>query len=243
MTALSEKDAAALVSWGPAQTWQAVGSVVTAVVVGFAGVTVVLAVTSAPSATGTATGIATLAISLLAELAMVAAVWWFAVRRRGASWGVIGFRPPKANRMAIGVPATLFSAFFLVGLFSFIVFKLGWRDLDDSSLPPELLAGSLLVALFVTSVIVAPLAEETFFRGFVFGGLRGSWGTIRAGAASAALFGLAHPDLILIVPVTILGLLLVTLYVWTDSLWGPIAVHAMFNSLQLLPELTSGAGA
>ena len=187
----------------------------------------------------TTVGAATLAISMLAEAAMVAVVWWFAVKRRGASWRNVGFRSPNANRMAIGVPATLFAAFFTIGLFSFVVFELGLRDPDDSVIPPELLAGPLLLALFATSVIVAPIAEETFFRGFVFGGLRGRWGAVRGGAASAALFGLAHPDLFLIVPVTILGALLVMLYVWTDSLWGPIAVHAMFNALQLLPELVS----
>jgi len=187
----------------------------------------------------TTVGATTLAISMLAEATMVAVVWWFAIKRRGASWRDVGFRSPNANRMAIGVPATLLAAFFMMGLFSFVVFELGLRDLDDSVLPPELLAGPLLLVLFATSVIVAPIAEETFFRGFVFGALRSRWGAIRGGAASATLFGLAHPDLFLIVPVTILGALLVLLYVWTDSLWGPIAVHAMFNGLQLLPELVS----
>ncbi len=187
----------------------------------------------------TTVGAATLTISMLAEGAMLAAVWRFAIKRRGASWRDVGFRSPNTNRMAIGVPATLFAAFFTIGLFSFVVFELGLRDLDDSVIPPELLTSPLLPALFATSVIVAPIAEETFFRGFVFGGLRGRWGAVRGGAASAALFGLAHPDLFLIVPVTILGALLVMLYVWTDSLWGPIAVHAMFNALQLLPELVS----
>ena len=65
-----------------------------------------------------------------------------------------------------------------------------------------------------------PVAEETFFRGFLYGGLRGSWGPVRGGAVSAGLFGLAHPDLFLIVPVTLLGALLVWLYAWTGSLWG-----------------------
>ncbi len=213
--------------------------VVTSVILVIIATGVFLALVPSDGGADTRVGAVTLAISMLAEGAMVTAVWWFAIKRRGASWQNVGFRSPKANRMVIGVPATLFAAFFTIGLFSFVVFELGLRDLDDSAIPAELLAGPLLLALFATSVIVAPIAEETFFRGFVFGGLRGRWGAVRGGAASAALFGLFHPDLFLIVPVTILGALLVMLCVWTDSLWGPIAVHAMFNGLQLLPELAS----
>ena len=228
-------------AWGLKDTWQAVGAVVAALIIAVVAVTVGLAAGPFDRANETVTASATLMISLVAEAAMIAAVWWFAVRRRGASWTSIGFRRPNTNRTAAGIPLTLFAAFFVIALFSFVVFEFGLRDPDDAVIPPALLRGSLLLALFVTSVVVAPVAEETFFRGFVFGGLRGSWGPIGGGAASAGLFGLAHPDLFLIVPVTILGALLVWLYVWTGSLWGPIGAHAAFNALQLLPQLIPGA--
>jgi membrane protease YdiL (CAAX protease family) len=241
VTALTENDTSPAVAWGPIDIVQTIGAVVLTILITFVGAAVILGATRTTGDISTRAGAATLAVSLVAELAMVVAVWWFAVRRHGASWTAIGFRSPNTSRTAIGVPITLFAAFFAVVLFSFAVFELGLRDPEDSSIPKELLSGSLLLALFCTSVVVAPLMEETFFRGFVFGGLRRSWGGMRAGAASAVIFGLAHPDLFLIVPVTILGVLLVLLYVWTDSLWGPIAVHAMFNALQLLPELLPGA--
>ena len=230
-------------TWGPKDALKAVGAVAAALFAAIVAITAGLAFGPFDGGSETVLAAATLTISLVVEAAMIVAVLWFAVRRRGASWTSLGFRRPNASRMLVGVPATLFAAFFVVALFSYVVFELGLRDPGDTVIPPALLSGSLLLALFLTSVVVAPVAEETFFRGFLYGGLRGSWGPVRGGAVSAGLFGLAHPDLFLIVPVTLLGALLVWLYAWTGSLWGPIAVHAMFNALQLLPELLSESAA
>ena len=48
--------------------------------------------------------------------------------------------------------------------------------------------------------ITAPLAEEIFFRGFIFGGLRRYMNLATAGAISGFLFALAHGDPGLILP-------------------------------------------
>ena len=63
----------------------------------------------------------------------------------------------------------------------------------DTDLPDGVFdnAGPFLVLFFI-SVFVAPPVEEIFFRGFIFGGLRGRWGPLLAAVASGALFGLAH---------------------------------------------------
>jgi membrane protease YdiL (CAAX protease family) len=44
----------------------------------------------------------------------------------------------------------------------------------------------------VSSLTFAPVMERIFFRGFVFGGLRGRFGPVPAAVASSLLLGLLH---------------------------------------------------
>jgi membrane protease YdiL (CAAX protease family) len=88
------------------------------------------------------------------------------------------------------------------------------------------------VALGVVSVVVvAPVAEEIFFRGFLYGGLRGRFGVWVSALISSALFGLAHAaDGLVLVPVLfVVGLGLALLYERRGALGASIAAHAVFN--------------
>jgi membrane protease YdiL (CAAX protease family) len=101
----------------------------------------------------------------------------------------------------------------------------------DTDLPEGVFvnAGPFIV-LFVLSVFVAPPVEEIFFRGFVFGGLRGRWGVLPAALASGALFGLAHvgnPGTIyLLPPVAAVGVIFAFGYVYTGSIIPTIIAHS-----------------
>lgn len=90
------------------------------------------------------------------------------------------------------------------------------------------------LALGVGAVILAPLAEEALFRGFLFRNLRASMGLPRAALLSGVLFGLAHMHLGFFLPLTALGVALALLYAWSGSLWVPILAHAAWNALTLV---------
>jgi uncharacterized protein len=91
------------------------------------------------------------------------------------------------------------------------------------------------IAAGILIVAAAPLSEEVFFRGFMFGGLRLRLPFWAAGALSGAIFGLFHytgPDSLGVVPqLAILGFVLCWLYERTGSLWPAIGVHALNNAL------------
>jgi membrane protease YdiL (CAAX protease family) len=93
------------------------------------------------------------------------------------------------------------------------------------------------------AVIVAPVCEETFFRGFVFGALRAGWGALPAAVASSALFAAVHFDAGALVPIFILGLILCGLYVRTGSLYPGVFFHAFFNGVTLTKAVHDGASA
>jgi membrane protease YdiL (CAAX protease family) len=97
--------------------------------------------------------------------------------------------------------------------------------------------------LLLAIVVVAPVAEELFFRGVVFNAWLREYGSRRAVLGSAALFAAIHADpsswdtligsLARVLPIFGLGIGLAVLYQRTRSLLGPMAMHATFNAISL----------
>jgi membrane protease YdiL (CAAX protease family) len=105
----------------------------------------------------------------------------------------------------------------------------------------------------VLVVLLAPLVEEFFFRGFFFRALRNWRGFWPAALATGTVFGLIHWETSavgVIVPLAVLGFGLCLLYERTGSLYPCIAVHAVNNSIAFgvsvgwdwqIPILTAGS--
>lgn len=86
------------------------------------------------------------------------------------------------------------------------------------------------VWFFTAAAIFAPLVEETFFRGFLFQGLRQRHGWVNAGLLSSAIFAVAHLDLVTLLPTFILGNVLAFVYHRTNSVWPGIIIHFLVNA-------------
>ncbi len=79
------------------------------------------------------------------------------------------------------------------------------------------------------AVIMAPLVEETFFRGFILGGLNRVWWMIPSILLSAALFSAVHINLYTAIPFALFGLILGALYLRTGHLTAPALAHGGWN--------------
>ena len=91
-----------------------------------------------------------------------------------------------------------------------------------------------LMLVGVAAVIVAPVAEEFFFRRVLQGWLEKAWGAIPAVGISAVLFGLAHVGQGLAwVPLVVFGAVAGYLARQTGSIVPGIALHALFNAASL----------
>jgi uncharacterized protein len=131
----------------------------------------------------------------------------------------------------------------LLTWFSFFAFATAWGFAlgitEEDDLPEELgIDGSTaaLVAVALLVCVLAPIAEELFFRGFCFTALRRTLGMLPAAALTGIIFGAIHlggTDIVFIVPLMVFGFLLCLLYVWTDSLLPCIVLHALNNALAL----------
>ena len=93
--------------------------------------------------------------------------------------------------------------------------------------------GALVAGVLI--IVAAPVSEEIFFRGFVFGGLRRRLSFPLAGLISAAIFGLFHytgaGSLTVVPQLAFLGLALAWVYERTGSIYPTMAIHAFNNAL------------
>jgi membrane protease YdiL (CAAX protease family) len=95
------------------------------------------------------------------------------------------------------------------------------------------------IALPILAVIIAPFAEELFFRGFLQGLLRKHCGSNLAIFGTALFFASAHTNVFLFLPLFVLGLMLGYLYDRTQSLAAPIAMHFCQNAVTLCVTVAS----
>jgi CAAX protease family protein len=140
-------------------------------------------------------------------------------------------------------PTALWPAvgWLLLTWFGFVVFSVVWvtalgiEERDD--LPEQLGADESTVALAAVAVLVcvlAPIAEEVFFRGYFFTALRNWRGVWPAAILTALVFGGIHAGSApagYLVPLAAFGFGLCLLYWRTGSLYPCIALHALNNSL------------
>ncbi len=90
-----------------------------------------------------------------------------------------------------------------------------------------------LILSFVMIVILAPLAEELLFRGWIFGSLRARFSAGGAILATAILFALVHMDPTGVYPIAVLapGLVLSVIRERTGSVKGAVLAHALYNGI------------
>ncbi len=100
-------------------------------------------------------------------------------------------------------------------------------------------------ALWIGAVVVAPVAEELFFRGLLQTFLRNvtnrPWVAV---AVAGAVFGIAHnPQPHAVPTIAALGVILGVTYERTGSLVAPITLHVLFNAKTMIWEgLAPGGG-
>jgi membrane protease YdiL (CAAX protease family) len=166
----------------------------------------------------------------LAELMLLAPVWWLGVRKYRVRWEALGLRVFSPNALGIGCGLMVLSAGFnfCYGLF-LALFELEAQP----DLVPVFTELSSPWWLLVAGVLVAPVVEDVFFRGFVFAGLRQRYGWRIAALLSAALFALVHLQPLAVVPIFILGYIFAYLYQRSHSIWPAIVMHVSTNALGL----------
>jgi len=147
-------------------------------------------------------------------------------------WLQWGWRPPTA--VTGPALAMVLMVLPLVALASWLL-QLVWTDPGGSNPLLEMVLGTsdgwALLAFGLTAVVLAPLFEETLFRGVLLPVLAQHLGARWAVLISALVFAIAHLSLSELVPLSVLGLGLGLLRWQTGRLGASVCLHAFWNGL------------
>ena len=204
-------------------------------------VLVVGMVVGGDSGLGTESGVGLALAGGISGVIMLLISWLIGPARYRVPLSSLGLNPPVPQGLAqLLLPVlVLLASLTFTGIYGVVVSELGW-DVPQS-LPKGLdEEGPMVIGLLaVIVVLLVPLAEEVFFRGFMLSGLVGSLGTVGAAIISSLVFALFHIDPKVMLPIFVTGLLFAWLYNRTGSVWSCSAAHAMQNALALSVTLVN----
>jgi len=162
------------------------------------------------------------------EIILLIPIIWLVFKKYHASWSALGFRSFKG--IAVGMGCGFLVLVYIVNFFLAILLALlkvspsvNWVTTIQNISSPWWLV--------MTGVILAPLVEEIFFRGFVFTGLRQRFGWVKAMLISAVVFAIGHMQITNLIPIFLLGCALAYLYQYSKSLWPSILIHMTTNAI------------
>ncbi len=170
----------------------------------------------------------------LQDLIIVGGAWLFGVRRYHVGWEQVGIRQFPVP-LGCGLSLGLLILSYLVRLvYGIIAMALGMQIPQQDVLTRLDMTGWGFLGTLIAAGVIAPVAEEIFFRGFLYGGLRRRIGVVGGMIISTLFFTVLHFTLPLFIPIFVLGLFLAMLYEYTGSLYPGIFLHSANNTLALI---------
>ena len=166
---------------------------------------------------------------------MVGVVWFFAIFWRRSKLRDLGFRYYSIIKT---IWYSLLALVLILAInFSYVMLMTKVFNIS----PPESKIEELVnnknissIMLLVVVSLIAPICEEIYFRGFLFQGVKKSWGVFAGIFISSILFAAAHLDLYNFLPLLAIGWILAYIFHKTKSLIPVIFLHAIYNLLMIL---------
>lgn len=163
------------------------------------------------------------------------------IQQGGSSWQDLGFHLPRKDFFRevgagllgyVGVlPLFIMTAVLLLGLADLFHYEPPPHPLVNVFIENEKRAPLLILASIFLGVIVGPVFEEIFFRGFCYPIFKNLWGKFWGMSLSAAFFAGIHHTGFVFWPIFVLGIALAYVYEKRGSLVASITLHITHNVL------------
>lgn len=152
-----------------------------------------------------------------------------------------GLKNKKISPLAIILPIAA-AVVLMVGMFLPTIWY-GYFTQYVLRIPSEagqvdLSSPAAVVMIVIASVFLAPICEETIYRGVLFNGLKSEFSPVKAIVLSAVAFMLMHMNAAQVVFQLALGVVSAVIMYYGGRLISCILLHAAANSLALVIELT-----
>ena len=169
------------------------------------------------------------------DLVLVAIVYFRIVHPKVLSWAQLGLTTSAlgervAQGVGVGVLVILGSAVIEAALQSVGIHQTQEQMFEgvlNATIPQ-------FIGVLLAGAVIAPIAEEIFFRGYVFTAARRTYGMILAFALSALLFAFAHLNVAAFIPILLIGVAFCYVYWKTGSLVPSMVAHMMNNAVALI---------
>jgi membrane protease YdiL (CAAX protease family) len=175
-------------------------------------------------------------LAVLEGIVLVGSVYFVGLRRRGLPWQVAGLQRPSPNWVFVGIVVGIIAIPLSAMIAILIQLAIG-VPVENTQLPflaPEGFTWFGAVSMFVLAGLVAPFAEELYFRGVLYQWMRQRWGVWPGILVSSVIFGAVHGEVSVAGAAFVLGLILAWAYERSGSLWIAILVHAINNGVKIL---------
>lgn len=178
---------------------------------------------------------------LLVDASVVALVYWL-LKRRGFSMRAIGLVKPRVGDVGYAVVTyVVYFGILLVtlGVIGQLLPNVDWNQKQELGFNTST-TGVALLPIFISLVILPPIAEEIMMRGLLYTGLRSKLPLVAAAIITSVIFGSAHlfngGSLLWAAAIDtfILSMALVWLREKRASLWPCIALHAIKNGMAFM---------
>ena len=120
-------------------------------------------------------------------------------------------------------------------LFDF--FRVPHPDQDSVEMFRQFSGVTDILGFMFLAVVISPIIEELFFRGFLLTFLKNYTTPLLAIVLSSGVFAFAHLNLGVVIPLWFLGIVLGLAYEHTGSLLVPMTIHGCFNLATALAVL------
>ncbi len=161
---------------------------------------------------------------------VVATVLWF-YREPLSS---LGFTTKKVPRALLFGVVGFVVAFIAAAAVGYPIEQQFGVDPTQQALSQTATEPGLLPIVFLSGAIIAPIAEEIVFRGYMYKAFRDRFKPAYAIPLSAALFSIIHLEWRAALSLFVIGIVLAYVYEKTGNLMAPITVHILNNAIAFL---------